>query len=160
MIVGGYCNCWGSGFIVVLGCTLHCISKTQQVLALSSGEAELYAIGTGIAEGLALGNFLVEACLCTKFQLLVYTDSSAGKSIATRLGVSKKTRHIDLKFLYMQQLVQQGLVRMQKVAGTSNPADLMTKILNLKDIQSRLDKMGLVAMWLKGMEALDGRPLG
>ena len=127
-----------------MGCTLHCISKTQQVLALSSGEAELYAIGTGIAEGLALGNFLVEACLCTKFQLLVYTDSSAGKSIATRLGVSKKTRHIDLRFLYMQQLIKSGIVQLQKVAGTINPADLLTKYVDADTLGRIRDQLGMV----------------
>ena len=93
-----------TGIVIrLLGCTLHCISKTQQILALSFGEAELDAIGSGIAEGLALGNFLVEACLCISCKLLVFTDSTAGKTIATRSGASKKTRHIDLKFLHMQE---------------------------------------------------------
>ncbi len=50
--------------LMVLGACLHCLSKTQSILALSSGEAELYAIGSGIAEALGLGNFLVEAKLC------------------------------------------------------------------------------------------------
>ena len=34
----------------VLGSTICTISRTQQTLALSSGEAELYALGLGIAE--------------------------------------------------------------------------------------------------------------
>ena len=129
--------------IKVLGCTLHCISKTQQILALSSGEAELYAIGTGIAEGLALGNFAVEACICTTFKLVVYTDSTTGKSIAIRFGVTKKTRHIDLKFLYMQELVKQGIVELRKVAGTNNPADLMTKYVAAETLQRMVDQLGL-----------------
>ena len=37
---------------------VHHYARTQTTVALSSGEAELYAIGTGVAESLGLKNFL------------------------------------------------------------------------------------------------------
>ena len=41
-----------SGVVLqVLGCTVAALSRTQHVLALSSGEAELYAMGTGVFGG-------------------------------------------------------------------------------------------------------------
>ncbi len=118
--------------------------STQSILALSSGEAELYAIGSGIAEALALGNFLVEAKLCQSFKVILNTDSTAGKSIATRFGMTKKTRHIDLKFLYMQELIKQGLVELRRILGTRNPADVLTKFVKADVLQRHLVTIGLV----------------
>ena len=41
--------------------------------------------------------------------------------MSTRFGASKKTRHVELRFLLMQELVQQGILQVKNVAGTSNP---------------------------------------
>ena len=47
-----------SGLVLQLfGTTLLTASRTQATIALSSGEAELYAIGTGVAEALYVRNF-------------------------------------------------------------------------------------------------------
>ena len=46
-----------------LGTPIHFISRTQSVIAQSSAEGELYAIGSGVAEGLHVRSFLLEAGL-------------------------------------------------------------------------------------------------
>ena len=62
-----------SGAVIsVLGTTIHHYSRTQNSTATSSAEAELYAIGSGTAEGLGVVNFLREACLMKKGQLNPY----------------------------------------------------------------------------------------
>ena len=38
--------------------------------------------------------------------MIVFTDSTAGRSIATRFGAGKKTKHVELRYLYMQDLVR------------------------------------------------------
>ena len=129
--------------IQVLGTTCLFASRTQESIALSSGEAELYAVGSTTAEGLFVCNFLKEVGLAEKTQLVCYTDSTAGKSLATRFGTSKRTRHIDTRLLYMQELVERGLLRLRKVPGTENVADLGTKHLNGKDLEKFLERIGL-----------------
>ena len=62
---------------VLLGCAIHHYSRTQSTIATSSGEAELYAIGSGVSEGLGLLNFLQEGQLLSKTSLVVYTDSTS-----------------------------------------------------------------------------------
>ena len=54
-----------------------------------------------------------------------------------RFGTGKKTKHVELRFLYVQNLVQMGLLRMAKIEGTRNPADLMTKYV-ATDVLQRL----------------------
>ena len=99
-------------------------------MATSSGEAELYGIGSGAAESIAILQFLRESELPVAKTITIYTDSTAGKSIATRMGVGKNTKHIQLRYLYVQDLVQHGLLRIAKVDTKNNYADLMTKYLD------------------------------
>ena len=71
-----------SGFIVtMMGSVVQFGSRTQAVVALSSAESELYAIGTGAQEGLHIANFIKEATT-TKVNIRIHTDSTSGKSIA------------------------------------------------------------------------------
>ena len=98
-----------SGFIVtMMGSVVQFGSRTQAVVALSSAESELYGIGTGAQEGLHIANF--KEATTTKVNIRIHTDSTSGKSIATRIGSSKKAKHIDLKYLFIQQLVQSGVL--------------------------------------------------
>ena len=94
-----------SGTVIqILGCTGVALSRTQQTLALSSGEAELYALGTSILESLHLRNFVFETGFAKTCPILVHTDSPAAKSMATRFGTTRRTRHIDLRFLLLAAL--------------------------------------------------------
>ena len=65
----------------------------------SSAESEFYAIGTGATEALHLKNFLGEI-LHNKISLKMHTDTTLGKSMATRSGVSKRAKHIELKYMF------------------------------------------------------------
>jgi hypothetical protein len=47
------------------------------------------------------------------------------KSIAGRFGTSRKTKHFELRYLYVQELAQTGLIRLCKVLGTLNPAEIL-----------------------------------
>ena len=119
-----------SGFnIIFLGTTVAFRSRAQATKALSSAESELYAICTGVNEGLHLRNFLLETNICSKLNLRVHADSTAGKSIATRQGTSKRAKHID-KFLYTQDLIKHNIIRILKINTLHNSADLFTKYIS------------------------------
>jgi hypothetical protein len=51
-------------------------------------------------------------------------------------------RHLEIRDLWLQKEVR-GLVEVSKIPGDQNPADLMTKILGIKDIEERLRRMNL-----------------
>ena len=124
----------------------HCMktwSASQGAYALSSAEAELYAMVEGVtrAKGLiALAGELGFGDLTN----VVYlgTDSSAAKSFVGRRGLGKM-RHLEIRDLWLQKEVGEGKVVVSKVLGTENPADLMTKILGKQEIQERIEGMGM-----------------
>ena len=71
-----------------------------------------------------------------KIRLLV--DSSAAKSIASRTGLGK-LRHLEIKFLWLQECVRRGKVIVSKVRGEVNPADVLTKPKSLEDMRVLLN---------------------
>ena len=118
-------------------------SRTQGTNALSSGEAELYAIGQGTSEALFVKNILLDAKLAKQVKLTVRTDSTAGKSMASRFGSGKKTKHVELRFLYMQDLVARGDLQLKKVHTSVNCADPLTKYLDGETLKSHLGRLGV-----------------
>jgi hypothetical protein len=116
---------------------------SQGAYALSSAEAEFYAMieGATRAKGLLT---LARECgfkgLAQQFCLS--TDSSAAKSFVSRRGLGRM-RHIEIRDLWLQKEVRDSKIRILKVPGEENPADLMTKILSKSDIRLRLEKMNL-----------------
>ena len=116
-------------------------SRTQGTIALSSGEAELYAIGQGTSEALYIRNLITEAKLAKSININIHTDSTAGKSMATRFGTRKKTKHVELRFLYGQELVGKGLIKLRKIGTKDNCADVLTKYLGTELLRSHLKKL-------------------
>ena len=118
------CKSTSGGMIFRGGHLLKSWSTNQQIIALSSGEAELYAQIKGAAQTLgmvSMGNDFGELLTGT-----VFSDSSAALGIVTRSGLGK-VRHIRVQYLWLQERVAGAELRVRKVAGEVNPADLLTK---------------------------------
>ena len=78
-----------------------------------------------------------------KTNITVYNDSSSAKSITARRGVTRKTKHIELRQLFVQEMVANGKVKVTKVGTLSNPADIFTKFVSSETIQRQLHAVGL-----------------
>ena len=133
----------------VLGATISALSRTQQTLALSSGEAELYALGLGVAESLFIKSLVLEAGFATSCNITLFTDSSAGKSMSNRWGTTRKTKHIELRFLFVQELITSGIITVRKILGTLNPADILTKYVSKDTLERHLSNAGALVRHLK-----------
>eukprot|EP00971_Amphidinium_carterae_P105053 2080127-Amphidinium_carterae.1 len=88
----------------------------------------------------------------------IHTDSSAGKAVASRLGLNRKTKHVQLKYLYMQDIVQRGEMTITKVQTTHNPADVLTKHLPSATISSQLERLCLQTGTTQPVNNLRGLP--
>ena len=113
-------------------------SSTQTVIALSTGEAELYALNKASAQGLGLQSLLSD--LGIDLEVQVHTDATTGRAIVTRRGLGK-VRHIAVNELWMQEKVAQHLVSIHKIKNKFNLADLMTKYLSKDEIEQIMDFM-------------------
>ena len=82
------------GFISVSGVPVCSWSRTQNVIAQSSMEAEFMSVVTGLSEGLGVCSLSSDFGFCAS--LIVLSDSSAGHQACLRVGVGK-VRHLDVR---------------------------------------------------------------
>ena len=114
-------------------------SKDQSVVALSSGEAELYAANLGGIQALGMKSFLRDVGV--KMDVKVWIDAKAALGIIGRQGLGK-VRHIEVQDLWLQEKVKGKIITVEKVAGKENIADLMTKPLSADEIGVHVSNMG------------------
>ena len=131
------------GLVIVGGTVIKSWSRIQRGRSLSSAEAEYYAIVTGTAEALAVQALAEE--MGWNMSVRVHTDSSAAKAVASRRGLGK-LRHIELKYLWVQELVQDRRIMIKKIDGLNNPADCLTKPKDFRCFETLLSRLG--ARWM------------
>lgn len=138
-----------TGMVVFLGRhVLVDLAITQVLISLSSGESEFYAIIKGIAEAIYLLQFLKH--FNHEVEAEVQTDSSAAKGMTTRLGLTRRTRHINHKLLWVQQVVKDKRVRITKTPGEENESDLGTKYTTKKVQDYLLSKLPITFLTFAG----------
>ena len=145
-----------SGGAIMLGD--HCIrtwSSTQGAIALSSAEAEFYALIDAVLRVKWAQSVLGELGVPISPIAEACTDSSAAKSFVSRRGLGKM-RHLELRDLWLQREVGEGKVLVSKVVGERNPADAMTKFLGWRILRDRLNRLSIRLEW-SGEDAADRR---
>ena len=110
-------------------------STNQNVIALSSGEAELYAITKAACQ--TLGMISLARDFGEEFQSEVKCDANATLGIIHRRGLGK-LRHINVPYLWLQEKLADNSLTAGKIPGPENPADLMTKHLSREIIDRHL----------------------
>ena len=100
------------------GCNL------QSTIALSSRESEFYGLVKGASVGLGLYSLFVDWGIKMKRELA--SDSSAARGHVKRRGLGKR-RHVQSRFLWIQERVSKGDLKIAAVPGKYNVADILTK---------------------------------
>ena len=116
-------------------------TKLQTSIALSSGEAELYAVNRAAAESLGLQQ--LQRDLGGEIGIEVRMDAAATKGTITRIG-SGKLKHVEVQQFWLQAKVRDGIVDPVKIPRIQNFADDLTHHWGGKDSESRFRKMGIV----------------
>ena len=102
---------------------------------MSTTEAEYVAGAEAGMEAMGLQNILVEALPNVKVHVNIALDNQAAIVLSTDPTYSRRTRHIELKWHYIRELIKKGKT-LRKVASEENPADMLTKALPSRRLQS------------------------
>ena len=123
------------GVLSVCGFLLKSLSRHQQMVSLSSMEAELFAL-QGVAQELASLGKLVGRVLKSLGRIsvdelpsLLMTDSESSLKLLKNLDTPRKSRHLEIKLEWIKMQVNSGKLVVVFKRGTDNPADLLTKCL-------------------------------
>ena len=133
-----------SGGTVMLGssCVKHW-AKTQTTISLSSGEAELHGICYGASQALGMQSLLRD--MGWDLPIEIFSDATAAIGIARRKGLGK-IRHLDVSDLWIQDKIRTKAISLNKVLGTENMADVLTKYVDRKTMDAALSRMNLRRM--------------
>ena len=105
-------------------------SKKQRTVALSSTEAEYMALSEATQEAVWLKVFLCELGEMAKDEAVkIYEDNQGSIALAKNPEFHKRTKHIDIRYHYVRELVEDKKVEVFYVSTDDNPADLFTKNL-------------------------------
>jgi len=131
-----------TGMFVQLGeHTVKHGSNLQTTVALSSGESEYYGLVKGGAAGLGLQSLLSDWGFDWEVELS--SDSSAARGHVARRGLGKM-RHIQTRYLWLQERVGEGHLKVKPIPGKINPADILTKSVSGTDLVRHLSVLGFV----------------
>ena len=76
-------------------------------------------------------------------KLRVHSDATAAIGIARRRGLGK-LHHLDCEDPWIQSKVRSKYVELLKVLGAEHPADILTKYVDPKTLQSALKRIDMI----------------
>ena len=115
---------------------MECYASSNRTIV---GDAEYSGIVKGASVGLGIRSVLQD--LGCSVRLVVCTDSSAAKGMASRKGLGK-VRHVEVNQLWVQEKVGNGEIELRKVDWQSNLADALTKYLAGDGIMRHMNGTG------------------
>ncbi|CAM8953748.1 unnamed protein product [Rhodiola kirilowii] len=132
-----------TGYVFTLGGTaISWASKLQNIVALSTAEAEYVAVTEASKEMVWLQNFLRELGKEQGASTL-YSDSQSAIHLAKNPAFHSRTKHIELKYQYIHHLLERKLLQLMKIDGSKNPADMFTKAVTLEKLKLCMASTGL-----------------
>lgn len=132
---GVYCSV--NGGAIMWSC------KKQEIVALSSAEAEYVALSETCKEMVWLSRVGEEFGIQRREPIRIFTDSQSAMAMITNQGFSHRTKHIDTKFHFVKDLVEKKIVELRYHPTETNVADMMTKPLGGNKIRQLRELAGL-----------------
>ena len=119
-----------AGHIVYLaGAPVFWKSKRQTLVTLSSTKAEFINLTPTALSIIWIASMLGEAGYPQPYPSLMFTDSANARTVALNPRNPARTRHIDVKYKWVIQQVEQGKITVQHVPSEDMVADGLTKPL-------------------------------
>jgi len=102
-------------------------SRTQPVVALSSTEAELYALSETVAVIMYLLRILRDMGVAQRGPVTVYGDNQSALYVATSSRAHRKMKHVDTRYHFIKDEIERGTIDLVFVPTKEQLADCLTK---------------------------------
>ena len=132
------------GFVFTLGgTTISWASNLQKIVTLSTTEAKYVAATEVEKEMIWLHGFLDE--LDKKQEMgILHSDSHSAIFLAKNLVFHSKSKHIQTKYHFICYLVEDKLVILEKICGSKNLTDMLTKGVTIEKLKLCAVSIGLL----------------
>ena len=117
-----------SGFILYLcGVPIMWRSRAQRRVTLSSGESEYISLSEAAKEIKFVVMILESMDIKVQFPIVVMIDNIAAIYMAETANASSRTRHVDVRYHFIREFVEDKFIQIQFVTTKKNLADMFTK---------------------------------
>ncbi|CAI7817945.1 unnamed protein product [Closterium sp. NIES-54] len=104
-------------------------SSKQELIALSSAEAEYIALCSATKEGQYLRELLEEAKLAQLPSFSLFCDNQSAIRIANKNGFANRTKHIAVRYFFVKDEIEKGRLELSYCPTSEMAADNLTKKL-------------------------------
>ena len=133
-----------AGYAILLGnCLVSWNSHTQGVVALSSAEAEYMALTEVAKEVIWFKGFTSELKIAPATPV-IYEDNQSAISLAKNPKDHKRTKHINVRFHFIRDLLKRNRFTIQYVPTVDQLADLFTKAISGPKMRALMTRLGIL----------------
>ena len=129
-----------TGFIITLeGMLLSWKSRSQKSVTLSSTEAEYVAVSETCQEIIAIKQIIKFLDIEIKLPIEIKVDNVGAIYLANNQMMGQRTRHVNIRFHYVRQYIEDGIIIIEFVRSEDNQADTWTKNLDGETYHKHVD---------------------
>jgi hypothetical protein len=145
-----YTSIYGYSFLFGNSIVSWC-SKKQKIVALSSTEAEYMTITHGSQEALWFLELLNELGI-NQETVILHEDNEASIKMSNNPQEYKRTRHIQVRYHFIRDQIQDGKIKLKHCSTTDQLADMFTKGISSVKLQDLLPRIGMSSVSQHGRE--------
>jgi hypothetical protein len=120
-------------------------SKKQTTIALSSTEAEYVALSEAAREACWLRNLYKELGYNQEFPTIIKGDNDGSIAMAKNQQFHSRSKHIAIRWHWVRDLVEVGLIDIKTCRDPQQTADVLTKALPRPKNSQHTHEMGLAS---------------
>lgn len=133
-----------SGYLTFVGGNLVTWkSKKQNVVALSSAEAEFRGILKGLCELLWLRGLMSEIGYHPSVEMNLYCDNRAAIQIAQNPVQHDRTKHVEIDRHFIKEKLEAKIVKLPFVKSEDQLADILIKVVSSRIFHESLSKLDI-----------------
>jgi hypothetical protein len=120
-----------TGFIIyLLNVPICWRSKSQRGVTLSSTEAKYVAISDAVKELKFIYYLLSDLHIKVNLPIVVKTDNIGAIFMSENALTGFRTQHVDIRYHFVQEIIEDGFIKIEFIRSVENDSDLFTKNVN------------------------------
>ena len=132
----------GNVFLLAKG-AVSWLSKKQATVALSTAEAEYVALSAATQEAIWLRRLLTDVGEPLEDPIVINEDNQGAIAMAKNPVGHARTKHIDIRYHFVREGVQNGAIILKYVATGEMIADILTKPLPRHSFEKLVLELGM-----------------
>jgi len=150
-----------TGYVVLLnGGPIVWRTKKQSIIAASTTEAEFVAASVACREILWARQLMSEIGREQCEPTNLYVDNQSAICLISNQQLHEKTKHIQIKYLLVQEAQEKGWIKVQYVRSDEQKADMFTKGLSKGQLTKLICAIGMACVVLNQVDVLSAMATG